>query len=509
MDETTTWIIENTGIKKNDNVAIKKSVVDGDAGGYGMFVNLTEVKKFLKGGDTRIELLRIPRHATISMATIQEVLANSSTDYEINTKIKSHLTAFLSEDSHHDFIDETNLIVVFLVLKAILSEGQAVNAADFPLYYLNEVLLKTFVPIPSNKFQDDVPSQNKYYNEYNNFPQQLFLKLVHDFILAKFPSDDYERLISAIYCSVVSRILEIPESSGEGNDDFFVSPALVPILDFANHDNDHTNAHFDIDRNTNDIVLYLDTEMVPELDSCAQVFISYSPIEELTHFEQIYGFLPKSDKPQVWCYRLDEEFLRSYLYRGTNASNFYKCMNVRPSLQLILLPTEALINDCITEFGEILTLFSQHLQDSRKSPFVLDETGRFYSCIFQDNSGAEYTKLLDKDQCLEEFFGEEDDIDNYKQALEEFKLFWFEYIEYRLEKIKGLNPGMLGSSFTTFLQREIVVLETLKRQFDENNEVMYYDKYREIDEIKLPTASFPPPCQIDYDNLTEFSEVFQ
>ncbi|CAH00006.1 cytochrome c lysine N-methyltransferase [Kluyveromyces lactis] len=501
MEAATEWLLENTPITKSECTTIRESVVDGDTGGYGVFVNFTKLRTLKGEKDSKFELLRIPRSATISMTSIRDILAKSTSENAVTASIKGHLTAFLSDENHHAFINETNLIVIYLVLKAILSDNKTYKLTGFASFYLNEVLLKTFVPLPCNTFQEDADKWNQYYKEYLNFPQQLFIEIINRFISARFLGMNYEKLISTVYCSVISRILEIPESSGEDTDDFFVSPTLVPLLDFVNHDNDHRNAHFDIDLRTNDIVLYLELDDIDSTVEEAQVFISYAPVEELVHFEQIYGFLPKSNNVQVWCYRFDEDFLSTYHYNGINVSHFYKCMRVRPSFQILILPSEVLINDCIVEFGELLILFSQHLQDPKKISFQLSETNDSYCSILKDKCGTETTKLLDKEECLEEFFGEHDEIENYEKTLKEFKSFLSKYITFRREKISSINLLSQNSSFTAFWQKEINLLDSLKGQFESKKEVMWYEKYGNDEKIKIPTVPFPPPSWIDYENM--------
>lgn len=506
MDHAITWILENKSIIKHDALTIDKSAVDGDAGGYGIFADLSLIDD---GKDERkVELLRIPRDATISMNMIREILTSDTRDKTL-TSLKDHLAAFLTEESHQIYINETNIIVLFLIIKAIIlnSEMSSPGSKDFASFYTDEVLLKTLVPLPVNKYQEDSHNWEHYYAEYMSFPQQQFIEVLEKFIQKRFPGEDHSKEIILIYCSVISRILEIPEAVEPGSDDYVVNPTLVPLLDFANHSNDKKNAYFDVDRNNNDIVLYLDLENSPE-SKLIQVFISYSPFEELVHFEQIYGFLPNSKKPQIFCYRFDENFMKHYVYKDVNVSKFYRCMNIRPYLEVVLKDDDVLLNDCIMEFAEIILPFSQHIKRSDLTPFNYNEDLKTYTSTIVNENGLEKQVNLTKEEAIEYIFGDQDETENYERTLKEWILhFLKEYINFRLSKMLQVKPDSETSSFNIFLTKELWILQKLKARLDKNQDITWYEKFGG-GSSELPDVPFPPPCRIDYENLsrTEIQE---
>lgn len=95
---------------------------------------------------------------------------------------------------------------------------------------------------------------------------------------------------------VKTRSLSIPrsvQSTEDGIDasnsqDFVIDATLVPLLDFANHSSEHSNAHFDVDRKTGDILLIF----TGDKDKKSEIYISYEICQSVDAFVMNYGFIP-------------------------------------------------------------------------------------------------------------------------------------------------------------------------------------------------------------------------
>lgn len=111
-----------------------------------------------------------------------------------------------------------------------------------------------------------------------------------------------------LHQAVKSRVLEIPhaiekmprdseDESGEEREgeDFTTNVTLVPVLDFANHKFDK-NAVFDVDRETNEVILRLESDVAIGEEIC----ISYSTTKALDVYFRTYGFLPNSSGFFKW-----------------------------------------------------------------------------------------------------------------------------------------------------------------------------------------------------------------
>ncbi|GME66739.1 unnamed protein product [Ambrosiozyma monospora] len=124
--------------------------------------------------------------------------------------------------------------------------------------------------------------------------------------------DELLQIVSAVR----SRTLEIPRAAGkseeedkkdennvddnDNEDSFFTDISLVPVIDFVNHDNARLNAYFDVDKQTQDILLKLDSDTLLNVgnNEIVEVFISYSKIEDVNRFFFNYGFIPTSNYPE-------------------------------------------------------------------------------------------------------------------------------------------------------------------------------------------------------------------
>lgn len=488
MDAFIDWIFNNTKIRKNPLVAIKKSHVADSEGGYGVFIDTSELD--LTSEDT-VELLRIPRNETYFVKTIYEQLDTDIHPGEYNQKLKFYMSQFIGNECYGQYINETNLVVIFLIITAALSKS--IEVPPTLHHYLEDVLFKTEVPVPVNKYQEDYKSWHESMKEYLNFPQEKFLEILNDYCTRQFPQLELSEEVSRVYSSVISRILEIPEAVNEHSEDFFVNPTLVPILDFVNHSNDSRNAYYDIDRSNNDIVLLLEPSLADKSE-CTEVFISYSPTEELVHFVQVYGFIPKSKQAQVLCLRLDQEFLEKTSYRDLNLSHFYHKMSIRPVLQLVLYPGEALVDNCTETFGLMLLPFAREPNDPDKSFFKYDANMNGYKCtINSEQNEAEMS--LAAPQCVDMIFSSEES-PIYDKSRIEFGKMLLSYVNHRLEKLNKLSPNSQSSSFSHFLSKEREVLETLLRQINNNEEIMWYEKYGESGR-GLPVSEMAPICPFD------------
>lgn len=148
---------------------------------------------------------------------------------------------------------------------------------------------------------------------------------------------------------------------------------LVPIVDFANHEGTQKNAYFDIDPSNNDVLLLLDTKAVQsELTKPIEVFISYSPTEDLFSMLVTYGFTPDfRGNSQFWTVSFDRCFLRNYdgPDKTTNLRLFYKWMHINPVVPLVKYEhngkTRWFLNDTTPEFDMLLLPFIPSIDDGK------------------------------------------------------------------------------------------------------------------------------------------------
>ncbi|KAH3900228.1 uncharacterized protein SCODWIG_03168 [Saccharomycodes ludwigii] len=287
------WIkYTNNNIILNPNLVIK----DTGYGGLGVFYQnnnscTTTSINTHTNNNANIELMRIPKKFTFSLDTLKPYVNELPF-------IKGALMQ-LNIDAEFNFVNkylsETTLLVYYMCLFFSMSKLGHQDLPQFLIRYIKQVLLKTNIckPIMYEDEEDledywnlSYSAQKRLSKEYG-FVTQLYTFLTESLNLS-IELDECKQ----IYAAVTSRVLEIPEEVNRNNDDFTINTTLVPMLDFVNHDNDQKNAYFDVDRNTNDVLLLLENKNQQE--SVFEIFISYDPVEELAKFDFTYGFIPKN-----------------------------------------------------------------------------------------------------------------------------------------------------------------------------------------------------------------------
>lgn len=494
--DTLLWFKEHAGVVADDRLKVGDSLIDREASGLGLFVD-GEVPR-----NGVIELLRIPKSITFDINTIQSIVndewqyiygANCTRTKDEVARWFKKFSSYLQENRLLDSIlSETNIITFYFIL---FDEIQ--HELELPAmlkYYLNNVLLTTNIGqrnITSAEFQqyfDSITPLSNIIKHYSSL----------------FPSSNN---IEQIYFAVVSRVLEIPASIDE-SEDFVVNTTLVPVLDFANHDNRRKNAWYDIDRKTNDVLLIYDCQ-----SSDKEVLISYSPGEEINNFLTVYGFIPST--ASYYNLSFDREFLNK-----DKIGLFYKWFDINPVLQLIkydknwyisddLQLTELLIpfsnksnngsiiwefnKNCYKDFSYIHTLTKNNKKTINQYRKYISETQQnrridsmrlpqlAWSLIYTSNDVS--SKLRpSKDIAIDILFSGGVNA----ELFESFMSFLKEYIQWRIKKLNIILNKDRNGSFHQFVVAELDVLNTLKNSKLDNNIF-----WSELD-IKRKECPLPP-----------------
>lgn len=374
----------------NSNVVVKPTKYKG--GGLGVFYKHTTDLLALE----TIELMRIKRKFVINLPEFQEhgqhfplfstamneLMSDPTFDFVSKYASEKNilmfcLTIFLSQvkdpDSDAFLIEDTERVDLKL----------AKEYADFVQKYISLVLMETSISTPLLYSKENL----KWYKTLYPFlavaleQQQSFLQELHVFFESKLHINVALSDLYQLYSAIGSRSLQIPEEISSVTQDFQVSETLVPVLDFVNHDNFKKNAYFDIDRSTNDIVLFLDVPAVADkLASFEEfeVYISYDPEEHLNKFDFTYGFVPPfsliaNSESQYLDIAIDFDLFPAE-YR-----NISKWFQASPLLKFKLLPNKEVqvIDD--EEEGKVgsLTIFTI-LSGAEDYKFVLNS-----DCPFQ------------------------------------------------------------------------------------------------------------------------------
>ncbi|EDO17032.1 hypothetical protein Kpol_530p1, partial [Vanderwaltozyma polyspora DSM 70294] len=382
MADVLEWFRDNTDVSVHDGVSVEHSDPNDEVKGFGLFLD----KNSISLNEDLIELLRIPKKHTYNIDTILELINDetnysSNEQYEITTSaIKeyfSNFTVYLENANVLMYIlNENNILAFYFILFELLIE----NGYELPkviTFYLQNVLMTTSV------FHKDIVESNLMLEYFGHYGTPIILNDVIGYFNYYF--DNIENIkkitkdtIKQLYFAILSRCLEIPEeirssptsvsankSSDDGGDDnddddddddddldeegngddFVVNSTLVPLLDFCNHSNDLQNAHFDVDRFTGDVLLMIDLKKYKNLhakkihkDTKFEIYISYSPKEEIFTFLNSYGFIPDSKVHgcQYYNLSLDRNFLKTFkLSNGLQLGLFYKWFSIKPIIQLV------------------------------------------------------------------------------------------------------------------------------------------------------------------------------
>ncbi|CCE63275.1 hypothetical protein TPHA_0E01820 [Tetrapisispora phaffii CBS 4417] len=401
MQSLIEWYKLNTGIRVHDNVIIKESFDGSVSAGFGLYLNRGELFDTIdRNKDTQIVLLRIPKHNTFNINTLLEILKDrnqydSIEDFENTNKIISNLfkkfTTFLSGNNLMNiFLSETTIIIFYFSIFSWMIKQNMFIPEQFK-YYLMKVLQVTKI---DSKYNYKLPILRDIYKQYPFMDTvEKHIEAYETFFYDNEIKIDEDTLLQ-LYFAITSRVLEIPEALANVNtkddelkdtEDYVVSSTLVPILDFVNHSNQYTNAYFDIDRKTDDVLLVFDIEKYQSLPikytlttgEYIEVYISYSKVEEVNHFLNVYGFLPKpntgSDTKTFQSYTLS--FDRDYLTKvpmsisnedeDVNIRDFYKWFEISPAISLVNINGEWKISRDVQLLQVLL-------------PFISKESNSFY-----------------------------------------------------------------------------------------------------------------------------------
>ncbi|SCU85291.1 LAFA_0D14884g1_1 [Lachancea sp. 'fantastica'] len=387
-------------VKTSDAFLLGSSTITDEMKCIGTFVDL-DLLRNKNTSDGPIELLRIPHVSTFSIHTILNII-NDKSQYPTQQQfedtisiVKQFLASSLSNDAIAANLSETLVLVVyFVVFERLQQMGYALPAiiCDF----LSNVLLTTqvgsfYTALPD--FKTDVNLE--LMGQYGLSDLSCVFESLVDICSQSFDAAADPKVVASIMASVISRCLEIPQELEANSDDFQVHTTLVPILDYANHDNQRVNAHFDIDRQTNDLLLYLDIEKCLDKGGICEVFISYDPIHEFVHFQKVYGFSPplEPDTPSYMNCCLDKKFLASNM----NLDLFYKWFDIKPCVQFCFFDGRVYINDCIESFKWLtIPFFTQEFPTQPSAKFFYDEqVPKIFARYFARARGGDAGDFID------------------------------------------------------------------------------------------------------------------
>lgn len=239
--------------------------------------------------DTDPVVLRVPVAKTYNLETCMEILDLLKETGEKDYKIILGLLSAAQPET------ETLILVCYVVALVYISNcGDSVpekvrQVIDEHAAYL-EVLKSTFtISYPTIGTGSDPVINTLIRNA--QLLKQLYeqITLESDLDPKYMPFEQFYQLLQA----VSSRVLEVPEEIEKDGDDFYVTPTLVPLLDFANH-SFTPNAYFDLDRNTNCVLLKLHKDKIPQTGRF-EVTISYNSDRQIGPFLSTYGFVPQVD----------------------------------------------------------------------------------------------------------------------------------------------------------------------------------------------------------------------
>ncbi|SCU93178.1 LAMI_0E13498g1_1 [Lachancea mirantina] len=472
-------LIKAFDIRCNKGFFVGKSDICKKVKGVGGFIRKKELEAIrVEGNSDVIELLRIPRLSTFSIYTLLEIVndennyADASSFSKTSAAVKASLEKYFRNPILVSHISESLLLVSYFTLFECL-RYHGLEIPEKIKKYLDLVLLDTEVDsVYSNLSNSFETSEIRLFRQYGYEKCSEIFNALIDVSNVITSDNQISVKIAKICASCMSRSLEIPEAVDVDSDDFRVNNTLVPVLDFVNHDNDQVNAHFDVDRETGDVLLLLDE--TPQEEEEFEVFISYSPYEELFNFERTYGFAPVRSKksPQFWNMCFEKNFFKKFKPRCLDLACFYKWFSIRPCVQLILLGDQVYINDTIEEFRQFLLPFfdnpvredeprfeynpncyltfarfaaranggsendylSYYEEVVRTQERSRDETIGIpqlaWSCRFWEDSLV--SARFDKEQCMS---FEHDSEEDYEKAKNAFEAYFCEYCAWRMRAL--------------------------------------------------------------------------
>ncbi|GAV55092.1 hypothetical protein ZYGR_0AS04150 [Zygosaccharomyces rouxii] len=523
MSEVAQWFLKNTAIRLHQSVRIDKSAIDDPASGYGVFVDLPKIG-VPNGSKNTLELMRIPRMITFDVHTVFQLL-NDGTWYSsrqeferTEQKFKDVFARMLEYEGMVELLNESNTLVGFFLICEMLK-----NDFELPpalVYYLDNVLLKTTI----GNAAKHVELLMKYYNQY--LESHFLSKTLGKF--EQFADEIPRETVRQVFAAVKSRCLEIPQELDQHSDDFVVNSTLVPLLDLCNHDN-RPNSHFDVDRETGDVVLLLDLDKFKPLEGTWQeVFISYSPFVEIFSFHNNYGFVPSSDDFQFLNVSIEREFLSHQKVGNRDLRLFCKWFKINPVVQLIGYKGKWYINDTLEEFALLLLPFLPLPDDFTKSCWHYDDRNyetfahfhqflhnndftdfphslKFYKheihqqenqdcdiigfpqlawCFRYKEDGEVLRRRVEQIDALE--LAPFEDREQFDLTIERFKEFFVDYLDHRESTLMGYHGD--NGSFNQLLRIELDVLQQLRNGLKQDQLEFWSDV--NIGAIEVPQLPF-------------------
>ncbi|EGV66375.1 cytochrome c lysine N-methyltransferase [Yamadazyma tenuis] len=242
--------------------------------------------------------------------------------------------------------NETEIIIDFMFsFMIILSTNEHLQdspLADIDLYL--ELLSSTNIDTLDTKYYSketdrdflcevEVSKKEALHQKYNAIAEAV---QELGFMVPSF--DEYFHMSKVIK----SRVLEIPHPVEENEQDFVVNTALVPLLDFANHQ-EKSNAFFDVDKATGDVVLKYSAP--PGLH---EVCIQYSDVNYVQQFVTLYSFIPRG-KVEVFEIKVDSDKINECINKVQNTQNvrydlIMKWLEILPTVQFIIIDDRVGIN---------------------------------------------------------------------------------------------------------------------------------------------------------------------
>lgn len=382
----------NLGININPNIKIKNTKDRG----IGVFYKIDDEDI---DDNERIELIRIPHLSTYNIYTLK-TLVNEKLNKDDQKVIKRCLSIIFSQINGNS---ESLILIAYFIGFLLVCNKNKPNEEnndwknDIQIY-LN-VLLKTTVGNLYNNQQDLLEDFSSYFpgniiiqNSISDITSGFWYAItdkINEEFKEKYNEIKFEEVLQI--CSAIrSRVLEIPrevdeednvEENDGDRDDYYVDVTLVPILDYVNHDNYLKNAYFDVDRKSQDIILYYDSNKQIKENEEIEIFISYDMFEDLHRMFINYGFLPNSEN----VIKVIEIPILGYNQLSLKINDFeitkrLYCIRQSPNVQFKIL---------FDNFGEI------------KNISVLNES--FYSfLVFKDDIDWE---SFEKEDENEEFEG--------------------------------------------------------------------------------------------------------
>lgn len=342
--------IQLHGIKVHPGVTIEESPL----GGTGLMFEGSTTEK--------VELLRIPYLAVIDNVNVLAVVQQFQDLEEEWGYIMSLFQICQNAGVLNDILIFFIVIFWFFEKK---SPGKYSQLEGMRPYL--EILAATKADVVLK--YDEVVGEGQYVDHFliRTMGMNEKLLLIYHQLCEEIPGFDIisKEVYFNLFHVVRSRILEIPHEVDSTSDDFTTNVSLVPIIDFASH-SFANNSYFDVDRDTKDILLYLDK--APQAGKF-EITISYSPDAMVESFLTTYGFIPNADCNTVMSmeFRLSEynQLLLEYLQKHGLSDGIQdyteaaKWLGVVPACQLVRAEDRVFISQA--SLAGMLALFAGDL----------------------------------------------------------------------------------------------------------------------------------------------------